>query len=46
MGDKRIHPHLLTKGVYRIAQQTVARENPPYLVMAVDPVNVVGANNH
>jgi len=40
MGNKRIRPRLLFKGMYRIAQQTVAAENPPYLVIAVDPVNL------
>ncbi len=32
------HRHLL-KGLYAIAQETVARHAPPYLIVALDPVN-------
>ena len=34
VGSKRIF-----KGLYHRARQTVAKENPPYLVVALDPVN-------
>ncbi len=32
-------PRRLTKGLYHLARATVAHEQPPYLVVAVDPVN-------
>ena len=34
VGSKRIF-----KGLYHCARQTIATENPPYLVVALDPVN-------
>lgn len=37
--NKRFNHQQLFKGVYRIAQQTVSQEDPPYLVVALDPVN-------
>jgi hypothetical protein len=37
--NKRFNHHQLFKGVYQIAQRTVAEENPTYLVVALDPVN-------
>jgi hypothetical protein len=37
--NERFNHHQLFKGVYRIAQQTVAQEVPGYLVVALDPVN-------
>jgi len=36
---KRIHPHQLLKGTYKIARRTVAQEQPNYVVVALDPVN-------
>jgi len=38
--NKRFNHHQLFKGVYRIAQRTVAAEDPEYLVIALDPVNL------
>ncbi len=32
-------PHILTQGLYPLARATMAQEQPPYLVVAVDPVN-------
>ncbi|MQK95462.1 hypothetical protein, partial [Escherichia coli] len=37
--NKRFNHHHLFKGIYRIAQRTVAEANPDYLVVALDPVN-------
>jgi hypothetical protein len=37
--NERFNHHQLFKGVYRIAQRTVAAEDPEYLVIALDPVN-------
>ncbi len=37
--NKRFNHHQLFKGLYRIAQRTVAEEDPNYLVVALDPVN-------
>src|ERR687894_232142 len=37
--NPRVPPRLLTKGLYHLARATVAHEQPPYLVVAVDPVN-------
>jgi len=37
--NKRFNHHQLFKGIYQIAQRTVAEENPDYLVVALDPVN-------
>jgi hypothetical protein len=39
LDNPRVPPHLLTKGLYRLARATVAQEQPSYLVVAVDPVN-------
>lgn len=39
LGNPRFHHHQLNKGLYRIAQATVQREQPDYLVVALDPVN-------
>ena len=38
--NKRFNHHALFKGLYRIAQRTVAEEDPDYLVVALDPVNL------
>jgi hypothetical protein len=37
--NEHFNHHQLFKGVYRIAQQTVAQEAPDHLVVALDPVN-------
>ena len=37
--NERFNHHQLFKGVYRIAQRTVAEEDPEYLVIALDGVN-------
>lgn len=37
--NKRFNHHRLFKGIYRIAQRTVAEANPDYLVVVLDPVN-------
>ena len=37
--NKRFNHRTLFKGLYRVARQTVAREKPAYLVVALDPVN-------
>ncbi len=37
--NKRFNHRHLFKGLYRIAQQTVAQANPAYLVVVIDPVN-------
>ena len=39
LGNKRLETRVLYQGLYAIGQQVVARENPDYLVVAVDPVN-------
>ena len=39
LDNRRIPPHLLTKGLYHLARATVAQEQPAYLVVALDPVN-------
>ncbi|MGI8587896.1 MAG: hypothetical protein ACR2M0_09465 [Chloroflexia bacterium] len=38
LGNRRISARRLTRGLYRLAQATVAAEAPPYLVVALDPV--------
>jgi hypothetical protein len=38
--NERFNHHQLFKGLYRIAQQTVAEDDPEYLVIALDPVNL------
>lgn len=37
--NKRFNHHQLLKGLYRVAQRTVAQANPAYLVVALDGVN-------
>jgi hypothetical protein len=37
--NERFNHHQLFKGLYRIAQRTVAAEDPEYLVIALDPVD-------
>ena len=37
--NPRLSAETLFEGLYRVAQHTVAHEQPPYLVVAVDPVN-------
>lgn len=37
--NPRLSADTLFEGLYRVAQHTVADEQPPYLVVAVDPVN-------
>lgn len=39
LANERFTHWTLCKGLYRLAQQTVAAQNPEYLVIAVDPVN-------
>ncbi len=39
LNNPRLSADTLFEGLYRLAQQTVAHEQPPYLVVAVDPVN-------
>ena len=39
LDNPRVPPRLLTKRLYHLARATVAQEQPPYLVVAVDPVN-------
>jgi hypothetical protein len=39
LNNERFNSHHLFKGLYRIAQATVAQEAPSYLVIALDPVN-------
>lgn len=39
LNNPRLSADTLFEGLYRIALQTVAHEQPPYLVVAVDPVN-------
>jgi hypothetical protein len=38
--NERFNHHQLFKGLYRMAQRTVAEENPDYLVIVLDPVNL------
>ncbi|MCA1599724.1 MAG: transposase, partial [Chloroflexi bacterium] len=37
--NPRVPPRVLTTGLYHLARATVAREQPDYLVVALDPVN-------
>jgi len=37
--NPRLSAASLFEGLYRVAQHTVAHEQPPYLVVAIDPVN-------
>ena len=39
VANARFDHRSLLKGLYGIAQQTVARSSPPYLLVALDPVN-------
>lgn len=39
LGNKRLETKVLYQGLYKIGRQVVERENPEYLVVAVDPVN-------
>jgi len=39
LDNPRVPPRLLTKGLYHLARATVAQEQPPYVVVAIDPVN-------
>lgn len=39
LSNKRFNHLRVYKGLYRIAQATVTREQPNYLVVALDPVN-------
>ena len=39
LNNKRFNHTQLLEGLYRVAQHNVQREKPPYLVVAVDPVN-------
>lgn len=44
--NPRLSADTLFEGLYRLAQRTVAHEQPPYLVIAVDPVNFEKAYTH
>ena len=39
LDNPRVSPRRLTHGLYHLARATVAQEQPPYLVVAIDPVN-------
>jgi hypothetical protein len=39
LGNKRLETKVIYQGLYEAGQQVVERENPDYLVVAVDPVN-------
>jgi hypothetical protein len=39
LGNKRLETKVLYQGMYEIGRQVVEREDPEYLVVAVDPVN-------
>jgi len=39
LGNKRLETKLIYQGLYEAGQAVVERENPDYLVVAVDPVN-------
>jgi len=39
LGNQRLESEVLYQGLYAVGQQVVERENPDYLVVAVDPVN-------
>lgn len=39
LNNPRLSADALFEGLYRVAQHTVAHEQPPYLVVAIDPVN-------
>jgi hypothetical protein len=39
LGNKRLKTPVIYQGLYQVGQKVVERENPDYLVAAVDPVN-------
>jgi hypothetical protein len=39
LGNKHLETKVIYEGMYQIGQKVVERENPDYLVVAVDPVN-------
>jgi hypothetical protein len=39
LGNERLKTQVVYEGLYRVGQREVERENPDYLVVAVDPVN-------
>ena len=39
LGNERLKTKVIYQGLYRVGQQVVEREDPNYLVVAVDPVN-------
>ena len=39
LGNERLKTQVLYQGLYRVGQKVVEREDPHYLVVAVDPVN-------
>jgi len=39
LGHERLKTKVIYEGLYQIGQKVVVRENPDYLVVAVDPVN-------
>jgi hypothetical protein len=39
LGNKRLETKVIYQGLYQAGQQVVERENPEYLLVAVDPVN-------
>ena len=39
LGNKRLETEVMYQGLYEVGQQVVKRENPDYLVVAIDPVN-------
>jgi len=39
MANERLRTSIIYKGLYQVGQKVVEKENPDYLVVAVDPVN-------
>lgn len=39
LGNERLKTSVIYQGLYQIGQKVVERENPDYLVVAIDPVN-------
>ena len=39
LGNKHLETRVIYEGLYQVGQKIVERENPDYLVVAVDPVN-------
>lgn len=39
LGNKRLKTRVMYEGLYQVGQKVVERENPDYLVVALDPVN-------